>query len=93
MSESEDLLGESGQPPRVSEMTLSYLVSTAGHSQRQNELYPHNVTTILQLVEEGAEELQGEKVVGFTSLRSGRWVCDRYCTSSHRPWTIVTVVG
>ena len=60
-------------------MTLSYLVSTAGHAQRQNERYPHAVESVLQLVDEGAEELGDEPVVGFTSLDGGRWRCDYYC--------------
>lgn len=61
-------------------MSLSYLVSTAGHAQAQNEQHPHNVRTILQLIDEGAEELGDEKVVGFTSVsEGGEWKCDRYC--------------
>ncbi|WVW83561.1 hypothetical protein I302_105582 [Kwoniella bestiolae CBS 10118] len=61
-------------------MTLSYLVSTAGHAQQQNELYPHEIQTILQLIEDGADELRSEKVVGFTSKHesSQGWRCDRY---------------
>lgn len=60
--------------------TLSYLVSTAGHAQQQNDLNPHTVRSILQLIDEGAEELQDEKVVGFTTVdKDGNWVCDRYC--------------
>jgi hypothetical protein len=62
-------------------MTLSYLVSTAGHAQRQNETYPHNISSILQLVDEGAEELGEEPVAGFTSLQDGQWRCDHYCSS------------
>ena len=61
-------------------MTLSYLVSTAGHAQRQNEHYPHTIESILQLVYEGAQELGDEPVVGFTSLRDDSWVCDHCCT-------------
>jgi len=66
-------------------MGLSYLVSTAGHAQSQNEDYPHDIRTILQLVTEGAEEFGDEKVVGFTSpgtaqtSRESSWICDRYC--------------
>lgn len=64
-------------------MTLSYLVSTAGHSQAQNDQHPHDVQTILQLIEEGAEELGDEKVVGFTRLSGeGTWTCDRLCEYS-----------
>lgn len=61
-------------------MTLSYLVSTAGHAQYQNEQYPHDVRTILQLIDEGADEMGNEKVVGFTSVSDqGEWKCDRLC--------------
>lgn len=61
-------------------MVLSYLVSTAGHAQEQNDANPHEVRSILQLVKEGAEELKAEKVVGFTSVTpDGKWVCKRYC--------------
>ena len=61
-------------------MGLSYLVSTAGHAQEQNDANPHDVRSILQLVQEGAEEFGAEKVVGFTSLEAGRkWSCTRYC--------------
>jgi hypothetical protein len=61
-------------------MTLSYLVSTAGHAQAQNELYPHNVGTIVQLLQDGAEEFGDEKVVGFTSMLAGdAWTCDTFC--------------
>jgi hypothetical protein len=59
-------------------MVLSYLVSTAGHAQHQNETYPHDIRTIVQLITEGAEEFGDEKVVGS----DGPWKCDRYCTSS-----------
>ncbi|KAK8849366.1 hypothetical protein IAR55_004698 [Kwoniella newhampshirensis] len=59
-------------------MTLSYLVSTAGHARHQNEQHPHDVQTILQLIKEGAEEFGDETVVGFTSLSDDRWLCDRY---------------
>jgi hypothetical protein len=61
-------------------MVLSYLVSTAGHAQEQNDANPHDVRSILQLVKEGADEFGAEKVVGFTSVDGdGKWVCDRYC--------------
>lgn len=66
-------------PTRYHIMTLSYLVSTAGHAQRQNEAYPHDIRSILQLIDEGAEEFGDEEVVGFTSIRNGQWQCDRYC--------------
>lgn len=62
-------------------MTLSYLVSTAGHAQYQNEQHPHNVESVLQLIVDGARELQDEKVVGFTRPIDGSWRCDRYCKS------------
>ncbi|WVF66748.1 hypothetical protein IAT40_001490 [Kwoniella sp. CBS 6097] len=60
-------------------MSISYLVSTAGHAQRQNELHPHNIKSILQLIQEGSEELGDEKVVGFTSPseRDSAWTCLR----------------
>jgi hypothetical protein len=67
-------------------MVLSYLVSTAGHAQHQNEIYPHDIRTIVQLITEGTEEFGDEKVVGFTSPEIGTtggdapWRCDRYCT-------------
>ena len=64
-------------------MVLSYLVSTAGHAQHQNELYPHGIRTIVQLIHEGAEEFGDEKVVGFaapTGSANGSWKCDLYCT-------------
>lgn len=61
-------------------MTLSYLVSTAGHAQAQNDRCPHDVRSILQLIEEGAEEMGDEKVVGFTSPSDGgEWDCLRLC--------------
>lgn len=61
-------------------MTLSYLVSTAGHAQSQNDQHPHDVRNILQLIEEGAEELGDEKVVGFTTLAAEwTWHCQRLC--------------
>lgn len=67
------------------DQTLSYLVSTAGHAQDQNDRHPHDIKSILQLINEGAEEFGDEKVVGFTSLRthasasSSSWICDRFC--------------
>ncbi len=64
-------------------MTLSYLVSTAGHAQHQNDTHPHDIQTILQLIEDGAEEFGNEKVVGFTHESSGSWTCDRYCKLVH----------
>lgn len=60
-------------------MTLSYLVSTAGHAQYQNDNYPHATQSILQLIVDGADEFGDEKVVGFTSESNGSWKCDRYC--------------
>jgi hypothetical protein len=69
-------------------MVLSYLVSTAGHAQHQNETYPHDIKTIVQLITDGAQEFGDEKVVGFTSPETGTagvdapWRCDRYCMSS-----------
>nr|XP_019007008.1 uncharacterized protein I203_00603 [Kwoniella mangroviensis CBS 8507]OCF70469.1 hypothetical protein I203_00603 [Kwoniella mangroviensis CBS 8507] len=61
-------------------MTLSYLLSTAGHAQRQNELHPHDIQSILQLIQDGARESGSERVVGFTSKDDdqGEWRCDRY---------------
>ncbi|OCF34514.1 hypothetical protein I316_03555 [Kwoniella heveanensis BCC8398] len=62
-------------------MSISYLVSTAGHAQHQNECHPHHITSILQLIQEGSQELGDEKVVGFTSLSEGgsdgAWTCLR----------------
>jgi hypothetical protein len=56
-------------------MPLSYLVSTAGHAQSQNDRCPHDIRSIIQLI-----ELGDEKVVGFVSLsEADQWVCDRYC--------------
>jgi hypothetical protein len=63
-------------------MSLSYLVSTAGHAQAQNDEHPHGIKTIGQLIQEGAEEFGDEKVVGFTSLDAGQWTCQRYCMSN-----------
>jgi hypothetical protein len=64
---------------------LSYLVSTAGHARYQNEQYPHDIKSIVQLVDEGAKEFGDEKVVGFASTTANggaaRWKCDRYCKS------------
>ncbi|ORX40318.1 hypothetical protein BD324DRAFT_655201 [Kockovaella imperatae] len=59
-------------------MTLSYLVSTAGYSREQNESYPHDITSIVQLIDEGANEFEDEPVVGFARLTDPGWVCDRY---------------
>nr|XP_018263413.1 uncharacterized protein I303_04907 [Kwoniella dejecticola CBS 10117]OBR85571.1 hypothetical protein I303_04907 [Kwoniella dejecticola CBS 10117] len=60
-------------------MPLSYLVSTAGHAQHQNEEFPHDIQNILQLIANGAEEFGQEKVVGFTSRSDDAgWTCDRY---------------
>jgi hypothetical protein len=67
-------------------MTLSYLVSTAGHSQAQNEAYPHDITSVLQLITEGSAEFGNEKVVGFTSIKDGSWRCDRYCEPHSLPY-------
>ncbi|WVR04200.1 hypothetical protein IAU60_001200 [Kwoniella sp. DSM 27419] len=60
-------------------MPLSYLVSTAGHAQSQNEAHPHEIRTVLQLIQQGAQELDDEKVVGFTTVSpdTGRWTCQR----------------
>ena len=68
-------------------MTLSYLVSTAGHAQQQNEEHPHDIRSILQLIQEGAEELGSEEVVGFACKDGleGRWTCNRYCESTSGP--------
>jgi hypothetical protein len=71
-------------------MVLSYLVSTAGHAQAQNETYPHEIKTIVQLITEGVEEFGDEKVVGFTYPSSGEtagaesWTCLRYCGSFYQ---------
>lgn len=62
-------------------MTISYLVSTAGHAQEQNDAHPHDIKTILQLIEDGAKELEDEKVVGFPDLEAQKWVCRRYSGS------------
>lgn len=67
-------------------MTISYLVSTAGHAQEQNDAHPHDVKTILQLIHDGAKELGDEKVVGFPDLEAGKWVCKRYSQSA-RPYS------
>ncbi|KAJ9101904.1 putative NRPS-like protein biosynthetic cluster, partial [Naganishia cerealis] len=54
-------------------MTLSYLVSTAGHAQYQNEVYPHSISSLTQLIREGAEELGDRHVVGFAEpLKDGK---------------------
>ena len=74
-------------------MVLSYLVSTAGHAQRQNELYPHGIRTIVQLINEGAREFGDEKVVGFaapSSPEEGFWKCDRYCKPSNLYGALLT---
>lgn len=63
-------------------MTLSYLVSTAGHAQHQNDTHPHDIQSILQLIADGAEEFMDEKVVGFTRVVDDRWICERYCKLS-----------
>ncbi len=62
-------------------MTFSYLVSTAGHAQHQNDLNPHEIRNILQIIEDGAKEFGEEKVVGFASVSGpdGCWSCDRHC--------------
>jgi hypothetical protein len=73
-------------------MSLSYLVSTAGHAQYQNEVYPHNISSLTQLIREGAEELGDRHVVGFAEPLTddngkdlkdsgGRllWQCYRLC--------------
>jgi hypothetical protein len=64
-----------------SAMTFSYLVSTAGHAQHQNDLNPHEIRNILQIIEDGAKEFGEEKVVGFASVSGpdGCWSCDRHC--------------
>jgi hypothetical protein len=70
-------------------MSLSYLVSTAGHAQAQNEENPHDIVTLNQLVREGARELQDRPVVGFavpnsTSTSASEkdgWGCEQYCKS------------
>ncbi|WWC89627.1 uncharacterized protein L201_004552 [Kwoniella dendrophila CBS 6074] len=61
-------------------MTLSYLVSTAGHAQHQNEKHPHDTQTILQLIADGAKEFGSEKVVGFAAIQHDDegWKCDRF---------------
>jgi hypothetical protein len=74
-------------------MSLSYLVSTAGHAQAQNDENPHDIVTLNQLVRQGARELQDRPVVGFavpkststsgSSSSSGKdsWGCVEYCKS------------
>ncbi|WRT66055.1 uncharacterized protein IL334_003007 [Kwoniella shivajii] len=61
-------------------MSISYLVSTAGHAQQQNELNPHDIKSIVQLVEDGAKEFGLEKVVGFTSHSAAeeKWECNLF---------------
>jgi hypothetical protein len=76
-------------------MSLSYLVSTAGHAQYQNEQYPHSVLSVNQLIREGAQELEDRPVVGFAKPQLGAsgkdkkddqgrilWECHRFCKSS-----------
>lgn len=73
-------------------MPISYLVSTAGHAQHQNEQYPHRIESLTQLIREGAADLGDRAVVGFARPEvnaqgkdkkdeDGRivWHCDRYC--------------
>ncbi|KAJ9115675.1 putative NRPS-like protein biosynthetic cluster [Naganishia adeliensis] len=72
-------------------MSISYLVSTAGHAQYQNEQYPHNILSVNQLIREGAQELEDRPVVGFAKPQlddkgrekkddQGRilWECQRF---------------
>lgn len=73
---------------------ISYLVSTAGHAQYQNEQFPHDILSVNQLVREGAQELGDRPVVGFAKPElddkgmekkdgEGRviWDCQRFCKS------------
>jgi hypothetical protein len=68
-------------------MSLSYLVSTAGHAQDQNDENPHDIVTLNQLVRQGARELQDRPVVGFAVPKSEStsasekdgWGCEQYC--------------
>jgi hypothetical protein len=68
-------------------MSLSYLVSTAGHAQAQNDENPHDIVTLIQLVRQGARELQDRPVVGFAVPKSEStsasekdgWGCEQYC--------------
>lgn len=60
---------------------LSYLVSTAGHAQEQNEQHPHRIRSIIQLLTDGVREFDVDPVVGFTVLRGNKWECDTYCSS------------
>lgn len=68
-------------------MSLSYLVSTAGHAQAQNDEKPHDIVTLNQLVRQGARELQDRPVVGFAVPKSTStsesemdgWGCEQYC--------------
>jgi hypothetical protein len=78
---------------RTSAMSLSYLVSTAGHAQAQNDENPHDIVTLNQLVRQGARELQDRPVVGFAvpkststsgssySSEKDSWGCEEYCKS------------
>lgn len=73
--------------PVASAMSLSYLVSTAGHAQAQNDENPHDIVTLNQLVRQGARELQDRPVVGFAVPKSEStsasekdgWGCEQYC--------------
>jgi hypothetical protein len=73
---------------------ISYLVSTAGHAQYQNEQYPHDILSVNQLIREGAQELGDRPVVGFAKPEvdeegkekkdeQGRiiWESQRFCKS------------
>lgn len=68
-------------------MSLSYLVSTAGYAQAQNDENPHDIVTLNQLVRQGARELQDRPVVGFAVPKSKStsasekegWGCEQYC--------------
>jgi hypothetical protein len=37
-------------------MALPYLVSTASHAQSPNDRHPHDIRSIIQLIEQGADE-------------------------------------
>jgi hypothetical protein len=79
---------EGGSSTSRSRGSLSYLVSTAGHAQEQNDRYPHDITSIVQLVFEGADEFGDEPAVGFTVKRDGdgggEWGRDLYCECALR---------
>ena len=65
-------------------MSLSYLVSTAGHAQAQNDENPHDIVTLNQLVRQGAKELGDKPVVGFavpSTTEKDVWGCEQYCES------------